>query len=65
MEPLMLQNLSREISDCYNRAEECRRLADGAGTEMKAEFLDMEYRWLSLARTYELVETLSSFTATR
>jgi len=61
----MLQNLSREIRDCYNRAEECRLLADVALTETaKLEFLDMERRGLSLAHSYEFAERLSEFTAT-
>ena len=60
----MLQNLSEEIRECYHRAEECKRLAEGALTESgKADFLDMERRWLALARSYEFAERLSSFTA--
>ena len=59
----MLQNLSREIRYCYGRAEECKRLAATALTDdIKADFLDMERRWLSLARSYEFAERLSSFT---
>jgi hypothetical protein len=35
--------LSREIGDCYGRAEECKRLAATALTDdSKAGFLDME-----------------------
>jgi len=61
----MLQNLSREIRECYLHAEECKRLADAAGTEAgKADYLDMERRWLSLASSYEFSERLSNFTAT-
>jgi len=42
----MLQSLSREIRECYLHAEECKRLADAAGTEAgKADYLDMERRW--------------------
>jgi len=59
----MLQNLSPEIRDCYNRAEHCKRLAETALTEtVKADYLDMERRWLSLARSYEFAERLSRFT---
>jgi hypothetical protein len=47
----MLQNLNREIRDCYGHAEECKRLAATALTDdNKASFLDMERRWLSQAR---------------
>jgi hypothetical protein len=59
----MLQNLSREIRECHQRAVECRRLAEAAKTEAgKADFVDMEQRWLTLARSYEFTERLSSFT---
>lgn len=61
----MLQNLSREIRACYDHAEQCRRLADGALTEAgKLDSLDMERRWLSLAHSYEFAERLSTFTNT-
>jgi hypothetical protein len=59
----MLQNLSKEIRECYRRAEQCKRLAGAAMTpEAKADFLDMECRWLSLAHSYEFAERLSTFT---
>jgi hypothetical protein len=48
----MLQNLSKDIRECYHRAEECRHKAQTASTElMKANFLQMVQRWLSLARS--------------
>jgi len=60
----MLQSLSKDISECYLRAEQCKRLAEGALTPAaKKDFLDMERRWLSLARSYEFAERLSDFTA--
>ena len=60
----MLQNLSEDIRECYRRAEDCKRLAEGALTETgKADYLDMERRWLSLARSYEFAERLSNFIA--
>ena len=53
----MLQNLSKETRECYRLAEECRRLAQAALTEAgKADYLDMERRWLSLAHSYEFAE---------
>ena len=59
----MLQNLSREIRECYQRAEQCQQLAQAALTETgKADYLDMERRWLALASSYEFAERLSSFT---
>jgi hypothetical protein len=58
----MLQNLSKDIRECYHRAEECRHKAQTASTElMKANFLQMEQRWLSLARSYEVTESVSEF----
>jgi hypothetical protein len=59
----MLQSLSKEICECYERAEQCRRAAETAATPFaKDDFLDMEKRWLSLARSYEFSERLSDFT---
>jgi len=59
----MLQNLSKEIRECYLRAEECKQQASTAMTPAaKTDFLDMECRWLSLAHSYEFAERLSNFT---
>jgi hypothetical protein len=56
----MLQNLSKEIRECYLRAEQCKRLAEAALTPAaKDDFLGMERRWLSLAHSYEFAERLS------
>jgi hypothetical protein len=61
----MLQNLSPEIRECLRHSEECKWLASAALTEDdKASFLDMERRWLFLARSYEFAERLSNFTST-
>lgn len=49
---------SGAILECYRRAAEARRMADGATNgPAKADFLAIEQRWLSLARSYE-VETV-------
>lgn len=58
----MLNNLSEQIRDCYAHAEECSRKA-AAQTDplLKQDFLDMEKRWLSLAKSYELSERLDEF----
>jgi hypothetical protein len=57
-------NLSQEIRECYGRAEQCKRLAEGALTPTaKADYLAMAERWLSLARSYEFAERLSDYTA--
>ena len=42
------------ILGCYRRAAEARRMADRATNRpAKADFLAIEQRWLSLARSYE------------
>jgi hypothetical protein len=42
----MLQNLSKDIRECYRRAEECRRSAETAMSELaKFDYLEMEQRW--------------------
>jgi hypothetical protein len=58
----MLQNLSQQIRDCYQHAEECRRRAIAqADPELRKDFLELERRWLKLARSYELAERLAKF----
>jgi hypothetical protein len=58
----MLQDLSLDIRECYLQAEQCRRWAEVAPTQSeKADFLDMERRWLALAHSYEFAERLSDF----
>ena len=60
----MLQNLSKDIRECYLLAEECKRLAETARTPpAEADYLAMERRWLSLAHSYEFSQRLSNFTA--
>ncbi len=58
----MLENLSEQIRDCYEHAEDCARKA-GPQTDprLKQDFLDMERRWLALAKSYELSERLDDF----
>ena len=58
----MLQRLSDNIRECYLRADECRRHADETVDPSRSEFyLDMERRWLLLARSRAFAEQLSSF----
>jgi hypothetical protein len=57
---VMLQKLSTDIRECYLHAQQCRRWAEIEPTSRaKTDFLDMERRWLSLARSYEFAELLS------
>ncbi|MGN6748378.1 MAG: hypothetical protein ACTHJS_07270 [Xanthobacteraceae bacterium] len=58
----MLNNLSEQIRDCYAHAEECARKASRqTDLQLKQDFLDMERRWLGLAKSYELSERLENF----
>jgi len=58
----MLQNLSEEIRECLRHAEECKRLSKIALTPSAIrDYLDMEQRWLNLARSYEFTEGLSRY----
>jgi hypothetical protein len=60
----MLQNLSEEIRECLQRAEECRLLSNTALSPAAIKgYLDMEQRWMALARSYEFAERLSRFIA--
>jgi hypothetical protein len=63
---VVLQKVSKEVRECYHHADECRRWSEEAFTpEDRQDFLDMEARWLSLARGYEFAEQLSQFTRGR
>lgn len=61
---VVLQSLTDEVDDCLQRAGRCRQCAEAAlDPNTKADFLDVERRWLSLARSYEFSEQHSRFTA--
>jgi hypothetical protein len=55
----MLHQLSEEIAECYLRAEQARLQAKQThDAALKQESLDMERRWIGLARSYEFTERL-------
>jgi len=59
----MLSNLSDQIRDCYDQAEEARQRADATtDPTLKAILLEMERRWLILVRSYGFAESLGDFT---
>jgi hypothetical protein len=61
----MFQKLSEQITACYERAAEARRQADmAADPELRADHLNMEKRWLALARSYQFTESLSTLSDT-
>jgi CRP/FNR family cyclic AMP-dependent transcriptional regulator len=56
----MLHKLTEEIAECYAHASECRERAKATLDPVtKNDFLEMEQRWLSLARRYETAERLA------
>ena len=58
----MLQKLSQHISECYDRAADCRQRAEHTTeSARKTELLDFERTWTHLARSYEFVESLERF----
>src|SRR5215469_17000361 len=59
----MLEQLSDQIRVCYERAAEAKAKADAIDDPvLRIEFLDMEKRWLTLARSYGFTESLTDFT---
>jgi PAS domain S-box-containing protein len=59
-----LQKRSEQVQACLERAfeAECKAWVS-ADPALKADFLQMEKRWLALARSYEFSERLTDFTA--
>jgi hypothetical protein len=55
----MLESLNEKICECYEHAEECAQKA-AAQTDpgLKQDFLDMERRWLALARSFKFSQRL-------
>jgi hypothetical protein len=59
----MLTNLSEQIRDCLERADECARKADIiTDPGLRDDFLRLAERWRSLARSMEFAESLDGFT---
>ena len=58
----MLNNLSEQIRDCLQHAEDCARKA-AAQTDpgLREDFLQLEKRWLELARSIEFGESVDTF----
>jgi hypothetical protein len=62
----MLNKLSEQTKDCYAHAEACaRKAAAQTDPRLRQDFLEMEQRWLSLAKSYELSERLTDFSGSR
>jgi PAS domain S-box-containing protein len=59
----MLEQLGDQIRECYERAAEAKAQADATNDlALKVEFLKVEGRWLTLARSYGFTESLEDFT---
>ena len=60
----MLQRLSAQVRACHERAAEAKSKAEAtADPAVKADLLEMERRWLALARDHAYTERLGDFTA--
>jgi PAS domain S-box-containing protein len=60
----MLEQFSGQIRLCYERAAEAKERADATNDQaLKAEFLNSEERWLTLARSYGFTKSLEAFSA--
>jgi hypothetical protein len=60
----MLNNLSEEIRECLQHADDCAReaAAQPKGSPSKQDYLNLEKRWFDLARGFELGELPTDFT---
>jgi hypothetical protein len=59
----LLENLSEEVRQCYEHAEECAGQARAIQDEkLRADYLRLAQGWLKLARSYELWRRLKLFT---
>ena len=60
----MLNNLSDQIRECLQHAEDCARKAaeQPDASRLKQDFLNLEKRWLDLSRGFQLGEQLTDFT---
>jgi hypothetical protein len=53
----MLDMMSADVAYCYERARDCAEQAREARDKLiKADFLDLQARWLSLAQSYKFDE---------
>ena len=60
----MLGNLSEQIRECLEAAGNCARKAAALpdSSPFRQDFLNLEQRWLELARSIEFGESLDTFT---
>lgn len=60
---VVLDNVNKQIRECLEHAEECAQKAAELpnGSSFRQDFLQLERRWLELARSIEFGEQLGSF----
>jgi hypothetical protein len=60
----VLDKISEQIRECLEAAENCARKAAALpdSSAFKQDFLNLEQRWLELARSIEFGESLDRFT---
>ena len=60
----MLAKLSAEVRECLWHAEDCAKRAETEpNPAIQRDYIEMERRWLKLARSYQLYERLQTFSA--
>ena len=60
----MLQKLSEEVSECQRRAREAKERANAAtDPTVTSNYLDLERRWLLLAKSYEFTQRIADYNA--
>jgi hypothetical protein len=59
----VLHSLSEQIRECLEHAEDCARKAEALpdSSPFRQDFLNLERRWLELARSIEFGESLDRF----
>jgi hypothetical protein len=58
----MLENPSEKVRNCLRHAEQCgHRAKIEPDPNLARDYLDMERRWLSLARSYQFSESFNVF----
>jgi hypothetical protein len=61
----MLQNLSEQVRNCLQHPEDCAHQAKvQPDPNLQRDYLMIERRWLSLARSYQFSEQLDTFSKT-
>jgi hypothetical protein len=64
-EVAMLCKFNEQIADCYGRAQNCHEQALATNHEQtRKDYLDLERKWLVLARSYEFCERLDELEQT-